>query len=1494
MSDTTFSPNEIAKVRLEIRNNSYDKQNVKEYGGVDIGVYRVKDPLSFLKSQKNLHRITTKYNYNPKGLVSNALSYVWDSFYKKSRLAWQRILSFQARRSATETSEKFRQKPAHTYKTKFKHYKQFREIKGYELLEEFRYPVTEARPIEPAKVELSGSSHQFGTAKPGNVYVPLGKLKSGLYLVEAIIGDHRANTLVFVSNSVLISKTSSKEVFMWTVSKDSGNPISNTKVLVSDGVGVLKKGSTDKDGVLKLNLKTPELVYFIGQDSDGGVFISENYYYDSEIYSEKLYTFTDRPLYRPGDKVSVKVIGRKFINSSTSEWLKQKTFKAMILDSAGTVLLTKNFKVNKVNAGGEFSFRLPSYAIPGGYTILLKDKLKSYTSEFRVSKYTKPHYNIDILFSKKKFKLGEKISGSLKLTYSNGKPVEYADIDLYVRRQKLNVIEGDRDAESLFPVKIDDLKLLSDSSGIAEFELPKVNVPSRYILSVKAKDSASFRVKATRELLVELNTPTFNIISDTLFSNIGEAVAFNLEQRISLLGKGKASDLSWKAIRLEDQSENIGKITGNKFEINFEKAGTYKILITNKEGNVVGGKPHIVKGKDLETLPGTVDIILDKEEYGLNDRVKAFINFSEPVENALITLERDKIEKYSIAGKGANWISVEKTSDKQWIAEIPVSQFFAPNVTLSVLFVKNGKFIFNNKGIQVKMPQIKISYALDKLEYSVGEKVSVGIKTTYLDKPISSNISFSVVDEMIYVLQPELAPDISDFFYHRRRNQIKTTSSLDFHTYDASVSVTKQYAYSSRYSDRALKMRERPRREDVDTAFWKTNIKTDINGEARIEFKLPDSITRWRMTSRAISNDGSVGQSVAHIKSLQSAYIKWGGLTDFRKGDESIVNIMAFNMEPNDLKGELSVAGSGSDFKHSVTINPGINFTPVSIKANETQDISMKLIGKNFQDKLLKKINVMPTNWSSVMFKDFKLKKGENIVELPESAFNFRLVTFNNLYSRFLKVAEDLIGYPHGCVEQTASKLIPLSIAYGILNRASDKKGDLPKIKERIINARDRLVSLANKGGLFGWYDNMPNDSYMTAYAYLADFYAGKVLGLSFTHDHWEKILDAYRNYPSDHIVKNSIVLWVSSHVGKPVQTMIGSQVDMIEKKLESSELKSQSHNRSFIMSRGESSRAQLELASIILKLATNKLAKHGYYLEKTTQKKLDKFSNAASVRLEDNEHPLLNAASLSLKSSKLGKPMIVSKAETILKSIKNSYSTSDRSLALILLHESLGEMTFGNSGISIDGQAKKIKSIYGLDSWQINASKKANLTINGVVDQDMDFRLYYDTYRKDEHKLNVKITRNFYTLEKKENKYIASLIDIGSGVNTESKYIDEIIIETDESNKMARFDYGMIEVPLPPGVDVQTDLGKIQVVKVNESGSDQTIEIDEVSRLGDLTYKIPVKELVGKKVFRHAIQFSAKGKYKLPMTRFFEMYAPDKKAYRNKNENAVWELNVN
>ena len=89
----------------------------------------------------------------------------------------------------------------------FANHPQYKPIKGFDMVDSFRYPIWHAKSIQPPKgVKMDGSSSEFINSNSGNVMIPVGKRKPGLYLVEAIIGEHRATTLVFVSDTMAVTK----------------------------------------------------------------------------------------------------------------------------------------------------------------------------------------------------------------------------------------------------------------------------------------------------------------------------------------------------------------------------------------------------------------------------------------------------------------------------------------------------------------------------------------------------------------------------------------------------------------------------------------------------------------------------------------------------------------------------------------------------------------------------------------------------------------------------------------------------------------------------------------------------------------------------------------------------------------------------------------------------------------------------------------------------------------------------------------------------------------------------------------------------------------------------------------------------------------------------------------------------------------------------------------------------------------------------------------
>lgn len=123
------------------------------------------------------------------------------------------------------------------------------------------------------------------------------------------------------------------------------------EILWTDGLGVMTRGVTDGSGTLQLQHISPERSYILGKDAEGGVFVSENFFYESEIYNTRLYIFTDRPLYRAGDRVDVKVMGREFHDPLHSSPIVSAPAKLSVLDANGSLLQTVNVTLDARNGG---------------------------------------------------------------------------------------------------------------------------------------------------------------------------------------------------------------------------------------------------------------------------------------------------------------------------------------------------------------------------------------------------------------------------------------------------------------------------------------------------------------------------------------------------------------------------------------------------------------------------------------------------------------------------------------------------------------------------------------------------------------------------------------------------------------------------------------------------------------------------------------------------------------------------------------------------------------------------------------------------------------------------------------------------------------------------------------------------------------------------------------------------------------------------------------
>ncbi|SFH41766.1 alpha-2-macroglobulin [Pseudomonas sp. NFACC45] len=1476
LADSSFASDEQAMVRLEAPGRDYRKFRMEPYGGADIRVYRIEKPLDFLKRQKNLHRVVSDGQFKGEGL-SNTLAYLWDNWYRKSRRVMQRAFSYESRQQVTEQVPELKMGSAIAAPTPYDAQPQFALIPGLPVVSQFRYPLWQAKPIQPpAGVNLAGSSSEFISVAPGNVYVPLGQLKPGLYLVEALIGKYRATTMVFVSNTVAVSKIAGDELLVWAARKHEGRSVPKVNVLWTDGLGVMSSGATDEDGLLRLKHVSPERSFVIGEDEEGGVFVSENFYYDSEIYDTKLFAFTDRPLYRPGDWVSLKIVGREFKNARDSVQPAAADVNLSVLDATGTELQTLALKLD-AKAGAQGRFQLPENAVAGGYELRFSYKDQLYSSAFRVAEYIKPHFEIALNLAKQDYRTGEPVKGALVLLYPDGKPVANAKVSLSLRAQQLSMVDNELQYLGQFPVELTSSEVTTDAKGNATLELPAADKPSRYTLTVFASDGAAYRVKTTKEILIDRGAANFRLSAPQRFSAAGENVSFSYTNESGTAQSNAVTPGSYAWVRLEDQSTGEGKLAAKDkgFSLTFERPGTYNLTLKDDHGRVIGASGHSVTGEGIKAVPGTVEIVLDKAQYQAGDEALALITFPEPVSDALLSLERDKVEATALLSKGGDWLKMEKLSDTQYRARIPVKDAFAPNLTFSVLYTKGGQYSFQNAGIKVVAPQIDVAIVTDKATYRPGDTVTVDLSTQFVGKAIPAHLTVSVVDEMIYALQPEVAPTIDQFFYHPRRNNVRTSASLSFISYDVALPGSPGAPGKANRSERGVKVLERPRREDVDTAAWQPELVTDANGKARFTFKMPDSLTRWRITARAIADDGQVGQKKQFIGSEKPLYLKWSGPTRFRSGDKPQMGLFAFSQSEQPLKAELLIRYAGTEQRVVADLKHGINYVALPSLELSNGDLNVQLqVNGETQDTLAVQLNAIGNGWQVIQSQRLDVASGDTPLTLPLDASDISLRLDDSPQALFRSALDDLLSYPYGGVEQTASRLLPLSIAYPTLAANPQVRDRLRLIMQ---NSRLRLVQMAGPAAGFTWWGQVGEpDAFLTAYAYYADWHASQALDLSLPPEHWQRVLEVYAKQAGDTpLLQRVLILSFAKQMQLPVITLLSGLMDDLAKAGEGSGSSvMDSGEDSLVMSAPDSA---LGLASA--RVLTASLARQVKVpLPEAFSRQLD----AAQQQLDVSSQPFVEALSLSLQS------FDQARAKALLERLLPQQSTLERALALTWLQRSIEQAAPAVALTPGEGW-KARQGVTGETYWQWQGAQLPTLlTLSGAEERPLQAALSYQSQQAPVAPMAVTITRRLSRLVPGDEAFTFKLEAVGSKpLSSDSLYLDEVIINSKASTPLR---YGMLEVPLPPGADVERTTWGIQLL--GKAGSEPTALEKARFEPGQMGYAVPLDALSGELRLRHLVRFSQKGQFTLPPVRFTQVYAPQHQAREQKP--ALGQVTVN
>ncbi|MDP6636120.1 MAG: MG2 domain-containing protein [Phycisphaerae bacterium] len=284
--------------------------------------------------------------------------------------------------------------------------------------------------------------------------------KAGAYLLTARMANgNLSRIIIWVADTAIVKKPLNGKTWYYVADAVSGKPIAKANV---EFFGWYRK-YVGKRGQRKYDTQTKNFSEFTSADgqiilgphqmpnnfswlaiarTDAGRMAFLGFsrvwygrYYDREYNQRKTFVMTDRPVYRPKQKVNFKfwINTAKYDIEGKSEFAGQ-TFQVRIHNPKGEKLLEKSVKLDDFGgAAGDLS--LKDDATLGMYSIQIRQGTRYYGGgRFRVEEYKKPEFEVKIEAPKEPVQLGEKVTATVEAKYYFGAPVTDAKVKYKVMR----------------------------------------------------------------------------------------------------------------------------------------------------------------------------------------------------------------------------------------------------------------------------------------------------------------------------------------------------------------------------------------------------------------------------------------------------------------------------------------------------------------------------------------------------------------------------------------------------------------------------------------------------------------------------------------------------------------------------------------------------------------------------------------------------------------------------------------------------------------------------------------------------------------------------------------------------------------------------------------------------------------------------------------------------------------------------------------------------
>ncbi len=545
-----------------------------------------------------------------------------------------------------------------------------------------------------------------------------------------------------------------------------------------------------------------------------------------------------------------------------------------------------------------------------------------------------------------------------------------------------------------------------------------------------------------------------------------------------------------------------------------------------------------------------VKLVAEKKSYRPGETARLLV--LSPIEGtALVTIEREKVLRSFLT---------ELKADNP-VIEIPLGQDDAPNACVSVLIIKGAR----ESAREHKEPQLRLGYCellvddlRDRLAVTLavtantpaaptqsittdaaatvptfrpGDMVTLTGTVSLPDGSPAANAELTLYaeDEGTLAVMGYNTPDPMAFFYAPRFLSVDTGTS--FSTFISENPELQQFFNKGFFiggGDDLSKLAELMRKNFDPCATWAPVVTADAAGKFSHSFKVPDTLTRYRLIAIAQHQAAHFGSTESSIIVNKPLMLEPQTPRFAYQGDSLKPQVLVHNA--SQLSGTWSVtytahAATGTPVCRSLapatqTVNlaAGASATLVfpSVLENTGEAVSswqavpVSLSGKELTPELTRSLSDSvearyPVTYPMPLLRQYQFVKYDqpgtkrNLLEsldptLLDGRGELNLELSTSPLTQASGAVDYLLTYPYGCVEQTTSSLMPW-FTVGPLHAVVPAFANIPpeKVKAAIQAGANRLLSMQLADGSFAyWAGGTETAKWANSYASLGLLLASK------------------------------------------------------------------------------------------------------------------------------------------------------------------------------------------------------------------------------------------------------------------------------------------------------------------------------------------------------------------------------------------------------------------